>query len=102
MMRLKKITTVNEAPCTTTSINEEESVYANIYPNPASDNVLVEWSEWRSTSTLQVVNATGALVSQHIIIGNAATIPVTQLSSGLYYFVLRSDEEVRTFKIVKR
>lgn len=89
-------------PCITTSVHEEESIHAIIYPNPVYDQVQVEWSEWRNTSTLQIFNATGALVVQHIVIGSTATIPVKQLSSGLYYFVFRSDEEVRTFKIVKQ
>jgi len=31
-------------PCMTTSVNEEESIRANIYPNPAYDHVQVERS----------------------------------------------------------
>jgi subtilisin family serine protease len=91
-----------EVPCITTSITEEVSVRANIYPNPAFDHVYVEWSEWRNTSNLQVFNTIGEMVSYHIITGQTATIAISHLSSGMYFFVLRSDDETRTFKIVKR
>ncbi|TVR37648.1 MAG: T9SS C-terminal target domain-containing protein [Cryomorphaceae bacterium] len=89
-------------PCISTSIDEEESVYANIYPNPAYDQVRVEWSEWKNTSTLQIFSSTGAQVSQHIITGKSGNVDVSHLAPGLYVFALKSDEEVKTFKIVKR
>jgi len=89
-------------PCMTTSINEEESIRANIYPNPVNDHVYIEWSKWKNQSTLQIISVTGTQVSQHIIAGKSGIVDVSHLSSGMYFFVLQSDEEVRTFKIVKR
>ena len=89
-------------PCMTTSVNEEESIRANIYPNPAYDQVRVEWSDWKTTSTLQIFNSTGAQVAQHIITGKSGIVDISYLAPGMYVFALKSDEEVRTFKIVKR
>ncbi|TVR37644.1 MAG: T9SS C-terminal target domain-containing protein [Cryomorphaceae bacterium] len=84
-------------PCMTTSVNDEESIRANIYPNPAYDQVRVEWSEWKNSSTLQIFSSTGAQVSQHMITGKSGNVDVSYLAPGLYVFALKSDEEVRTF-----
>jgi len=71
-------------------------------PNPVNDHVYIEWSKWKNQSTLQIISVTGTQVSQHIIAGKSGIVDVSHLSSGMYFFVLQSDEEIRTFKIVKR
>lgn len=77
-----------------------------LYPNPASDKVTLQWDAGKSVKELSVTltNAIGAVVWQHTY-ANAGTrflesIEVTHLPRGLYLAELKADGERITRKLV--
>jgi hypothetical protein len=74
-----------------------EEVNANsallIYPNPTSDNSIIEFSEpTKSSDVLQVVSTHGNIIKTIFVpVGQLQlTIPVNDLSAGIYFITYRS------------
>ncbi|RUA23930.1 MAG: hypothetical protein DSY76_08670 [Bacteroidetes bacterium] len=55
-----------------------------IYPNPASEYIVVELSG-KEDEIYQLINANGKLIKEFTIEGQSKKIPVSTLSSGLYF-----------------
>ncbi|HRO42772.1 MAG TPA: T9SS type A sorting domain-containing protein [Flavipsychrobacter sp.] len=77
-----------------------------LYPNPASDKVTLQWDAGKSVKELSVMltNVTGAVVWQHTY-ANAGTrfsesIDVSRLPPGLYLAEIKADGEKITRKLV--
>jgi hypothetical protein len=68
---------------------------ANLYPNPASDQIVVTVKN-KGTFTIHILDSGGKLVFAENISaaadGSALTLPLHGLKSGLYLLVIRSDE----------
>jgi Secretion system C-terminal sorting domain len=57
----------------------------SVYPNPATEQLLVDCKSMRGRVTYRIINANGATVAiKSIQGGNVATIPVQNLAAGLY------------------
>ncbi|HLP14139.1 MAG TPA: T9SS type A sorting domain-containing protein [Flavobacteriales bacterium] len=73
-------------PCSIgTLVNEIENTTANVYPNPvlAGSNVTVTMNT-AGNYTVNVINATGALVSTGTVTGTTASIDTQNMTTGLY------------------
>jgi hypothetical protein len=75
----------------------------NVYPNPADDQVTVEYTSAGNDATLSIFN----LVGQEVIIrnlnsmDNTLTIDVSDLSEGIYFYAVREGNQViETKKLV--
>jgi hypothetical protein len=68
-----------------------------IYPNPASDFVLIEHEQVHGLCKLKLYDALGQEVhTQYLNIMNTSTIvPLDKLASGMYYYTLTLDGEVQ-------
>ena len=81
----------------TTSVEVTDTDDIHIYPNPTNDFINIE-SELRFDS-VEILNTEGRLM----FTSDKKRIDISQLSSGLYYLVFKSDRQViaKTFTIVR-
>lgn len=66
-----------------------------LYPNPFSDKALLDFPSVKEKTTLNLYNTSGQIVKTITnITGGQAVIYRENLSSGLYYFVLQSENKI--------
>ena len=75
------------------SVNEEESLSVNVYPNPAREFVTVTARE--SIQSLDVYDAYGRIVYTQTNLGNAHTIDTSMLAKGIYHLLLNGEVSQR-------
>jgi hypothetical protein len=68
-----------------------------VYPNPASDFILIEHEQVHGLCKLKLYDALGQEVhTQYLnIMDNSTIIPLDKLASGVYYYTLTMDGEVQ-------
>ena len=87
--------TVNEA---TTDINEESASHISIYPNPATDFLMVESDD---ESQVTIISSTGAVMLERAI-SPTTRIDISAFPEGTYTVIVASgNSEVHREKIVK-
>jgi len=74
--------TVTEAEATSVGDTDEHGI--KIYPNPASDHIIIEKKDNRK-GVLEVLDNMGIRVLRKQIDGNTSVIDATKLTSGLYF-----------------
>lgn len=83
--------------------NIKDNLDFQLYPNPATNQITVTVNKENNIHSVRIVNVAGQLVFQNKTPLNAAkiTIPVSQLSAGLYYLqIIGSDGNgVKSFVI---
>ncbi len=86
--------------CFTTGIGNEniESVDFNIYPNPASDQITIDYVN-NETGTLNLYSVYGDLVYQENIISGKTKINIHYLNPGLYIAEIKNKTGSATKKI---
>lgn len=84
---------------------EEKGIEINaaVYPNPATDFIILKVENWESAKfSYQLVDIQGKILLNKKVENNETTIPFTELSGALYFIkVLKNNNEVKTFKIIK-
>ncbi|WMJ74652.1 immunoglobulin domain-containing protein [Cytophagaceae bacterium ABcell3] len=88
----------NEEDCVT-SINAGEKISFNIYPNPATSELHVEYGK-AGTKHITVYNNLGSLVLE--VNGNdiVERLDVSNLPAGIYHLILKSEDDVRQTRFV--
>jgi gingipain R len=89
---------VGEGP---TGIDSDEMNFVNVYPNPATEFVTLEWSGSTPTA-VQLMDLSGKViysVTPADLNGTSAVISTSDLSSGLYLLNVTTNEKVSTVKI---
>lgn len=88
-------------PAGTNSTNSNERIL--LYPNPANSHISLSWEPGRFTKDpeITIVNSTGQIVKSFGKISNNTVLPIEELSSGIYFIRIRSDEETQYLKFVK-
>ncbi|MBN8643011.1 MAG: T9SS type A sorting domain-containing protein [Flavobacteriales bacterium] len=84
---------------TALSINDNESDTVVYYPNPVT-NVLNIESDFL-INKYEVINCIGQKVVENNPESNDVTIDFSELSSGMYFVKILSDQKIKTLKIVK-
>ena len=79
---------------------------AIVFPNPASDvlNIkLLNLSAGNESSAIKFFNLAGTEVLNSIVFGNAGTVDIKNLSSGIYFVQITNEHEgfTKTIKLVK-
>jgi hypothetical protein len=83
----------------TTGISERNNALGLLaYPNPTTGSVMVNVP---SASVLSIFRADGALMAQFPVRGHEA-IDISGYAPGVYTFLLNTDGNQRTFRVVKR
>ncbi|WP_431217536.1 T9SS type A sorting domain-containing protein [Puia sp. P3] len=71
-----------------------------LYPNPAKDFITIQSTQPDITG-LTLYDATGREMLRQTFSGSAFTLPLTNMSPGLYYIILRSpDGTQRQYPVV--
>lgn len=81
---------------TIASINENEyKVHYDLFPNPFSDYTTLSFPSVRDKTTFTLYNTNGQLVNTvDNITGGQLTIHRDNLTTGLYYFMLRTNDNI--------
>jgi len=69
----------------------------NIYPNPASDFLLIDLNDHDPPLSIQIINTNGKIINTY----NDTTIDIQTLPKGIYIIQLKFQKETITQKIVK-
>lgn len=86
---------------TNTDINNNDD-NINIYPNPANNILYIEGVFDNSNNNLQIYNSLGSLIISKQITQNITTIDISQLSNGVYFVKILSDNFIYKQKIIKQ
>lgn len=76
-----------------------------VYPNPTTDVLTLKLDDYEELSILsyQLYNMNGTLLEQKKIESNQSGIAMKHLVSGVYFLrVLKGDQDLRVFKIIKK
>lgn len=75
------------------------SEFGSIYPNPANDKLTIELNS-NQTVSYRMVNVMGQTIQIGLLSGALHSIITSQLSNGIYFLILTSKEQSKTFKII--
>ncbi len=85
------------------SVNEESINKINIYPNPVSDNLYIDFSGNSNLNkiNLEIYDVTGKLVTSYSNI-QQLTINLRTLSKGVYFYLLKDENSIiKNGKLIK-
>lgn len=80
--------------------NGPESKLAELYPNPSSGYVYVDFKGTEGNITIHSI--TGSEVQSMSLRNGVNTLELDKLSPGIYFFMIRSGEEVMSGKMIKQ
>ncbi len=83
-------------------INDNEPTPFRIYPNPASDLLMVETREGDPITQYYLTDVQGRMVSEQIIPSNSdrLQIPVSNIQPGLYLLHMKVNGQKSAFKVI--
>jgi hypothetical protein len=90
------LTTVGESPDNVSNVNGNSNI--KVYPNSFTESINISGAE---NCVLQIMNITGARVYQKKISADNEVIHLKSLSTGVYFFHIEKDKEVKIVKIIK-
>ncbi len=98
---LAKVVTVNVSACV--GINEANASLSGtkLYPNPNNGEFTLEFAS-ESEKSIEVIDLTGRLVVATKANGTKAEINIKDLSAGVYYVKIKSDNASTVVKFVKQ
>lgn len=89
----------------TNGVNEVESQFLDIYPNPATNNINLVFNSLSSDATVLVRNQMGQKIVSKIIQTQAGInqekLDISSLKSGVYFIVIKQNGHTTTSKVVK-
>jgi hypothetical protein len=103
------VTVTDENGCTgnaemkvlsTASLASIEGITYKVYPNPTTDMFTFTSSEPLQGAVLSVVDGNGKIVMKRSLDGNAISVSVADLPSGLYKLLLNDDTSIITFSVL--
>ena len=62
----------------------------DIYPNPASESVMIAWEETAAIEQLSIVDQMGRIVMQQTVKGNSELLELTALEHGVYQVLIQN------------
>jgi hypothetical protein len=83
------------------SVNDNQIVQINVYPNPVKNNLIITQSVITNGGEIVIYNQLGKLVYQSNIVENFNQIDVSNWASGLYFLKINSDTISNQFKLIK-
>lgn len=85
--------------CPALSINEPEDPIFKIYPNPVNDFLIIDLNRAASYS---IINLTGKILRSNKLSKGVNKVNVSNLSTGLYFLKIKTDEGLVTKKLIKQ
>lgn len=84
-----------------TNINEQEKNDISIFPNPATDKIFIEPSDYKNT-TIEIANINGQIIKIINYSKEGGSIDIGELISGVYIIKVRNERGIVIKKIVKQ
>jgi uncharacterized repeat protein (TIGR03803 family) len=104
----RKATTASRTALTNDLISGDElaTTAKMIYPNPATDHIVIQTGEVLNSYTVQVINSQGQVVrglnSGRRVTESAIEVNVSSLASGNYFVIISTVKGQTAFKFVKQ
>jgi hypothetical protein len=87
-------------PCT--GINEAATLSGlNVYPNPTTGMLTISMNN-TSLKSIEITDVTGRVIASNMTADNKVNVDMTQLSAGVYYVKVNSDNHNSVVKVVKQ
>jgi hypothetical protein len=87
---------------TSIGINDlEQLVGLKLYPNPFSNYLVIESETSLDKATIEILNNLGQVVCSQELSGRQIKLDMTDLSSGVYYYSVKSAKFIKQGKITK-
>ena len=83
------------------SVSENKELKFNVYPNPASDYLVVEGIGYKKLN-FSIFNIVGQSVKTGKLENNTSKISIPNLNSGIYFIQLKTEDKSETIKFIKR
>lgn len=83
------------------SVNDNQIVQINVYPNPVKNNLIITQSVVTNSGEIVIYNQLGKRVYQSNIVENYHQIDVSNWASGLYILKINLDTISNQFKLIK-
>ncbi len=87
-------------PTSVQELNLEEEVKVDVYPNPTSDKLTIEFDKKTAGQKIRIYNAVGKLMLSENINTKKVTLSVHHLPSGIYYVELYQNNSKHLQKLV--
>jgi len=81
-------------------IVEKEELKLTLYPNPASDYIMIEGIGFKKL-TFTIYNIVGQSVRVGNLENNSSKIDINSLNSGIYFIKINSENKVKILKLIK-
>ena len=86
--------------CPTTGINEVEEKTSSVYPNPAVNTI--SFDNLDNIDEIEIIDALGTVVTTVKVNSDKTSIDVACFRSGLYIARLKSKNEIKSIKFIKK
>jgi hypothetical protein len=86
----------------TTSIENQASTLATIYPNPSAETSIIQLNNKASSSKIQIMNNLGQIILNKTTNNQEEIIDLAQWSSGLYYVRIEYNQQVEIHTLIKQ
>jgi hypothetical protein len=95
--------TVNVIPASSTGITEkpDEKTFS-IYPNPASNDLLISMPQLKGNGELALYNVLGEIKYRLAVTEQEMHVDISQLSKGIYFIELSSGNKINRERLVKQ
>ncbi len=94
-----QVSTLNYQEPDFTNIDQPESHYNSVYPNPVSDNIIIANSNGNEIRLVSFFNLQGQKVKSVATSGQMINISVNDLPDGIYYVTIEMADKQETRKI---
>jgi Secretion system C-terminal sorting domain len=90
--------------CATLATNEEivTKVSIVVYPNPFTDLITIYSNSTNFYTKATIIDVTGKIILEFDLINESNTINLSQLSNGIYFCELVSNNKRETIKLIKK
>ncbi|WP_276134549.1 GEVED domain-containing protein [Polluticoccus soli] len=85
-----------------TSVNEVNNDYLNIYPSPASDKLTIESAQSADKAIIQLIDVSGRMVMEQGFGTSSTTLDISKLQPGIYILKYLQGPTVSIQRIVKQ
>ena len=82
-------------------VAEKEETNLKVYPNPASEYLVIEGIGLKKLSFI-IYNIVGQAVITGNLDNNYSKINISSLNSGIYFIKLKIEDKTKTIKFIKR
>lgn len=82
------------------SVEFNSKSFVNIFPNPASNQLNINYSEDFTNASIKIINSVGAeVITNSLIDSFKGNLDVSNLADGIYYVIIQNGEHTENIKL---